>query len=98
MRSVIVALLLGVGTLTALGAAIGVAVTRDALNRVHFLAPLSTVGALAVGLAIVIGCGADAMTEGAVAATFVVAVSGPILAHYLARAAFDVDRPGPAER
>jgi multicomponent Na+:H+ antiporter subunit G len=92
MRSVIVVALLAIGALAMLGAALGMLLTRDALNRVHFLGPASTLGAACIGAAVVVQEGATALTEGAIAVAFVVGVSGPVLAHYLARAAYEVDR------
>ena len=73
------------GVAAVLLSCLGLAVSRDAFDRLHFLSAGGTVGPILVAAGIVVEAGLDGLKGILVAAVFLVA--GPVMTHAIARAA-----------
>ncbi len=88
VREIVVAVLLGLGVFVELLSALGVLVMRNPFDRLHYLAPATTVGPLAFAAAVLIAdSDAQAKIKGVLVAV-VLLTTGPILTHATARAAW----------
>lgn len=88
VREIIVAVLLGLGVFVELSCAVGVMTMRGPFDRLHYLAPATTLGPLALAAAILVAeCDAQAKIKGVLVAV-VLLTTGPILTHATARAAW----------
>jgi multisubunit Na+/H+ antiporter MnhG subunit len=81
------AVLAGAGVLVCVAASIGAVVPRDVLDRLHFLAPVTSVGVPLVGLGVAVDTGWHLSTAEILVIVAVVAVTGPVLASATGRAA-----------
>ena len=82
----IVSVLLLVAVATALFSTLGLVLMKDIHERLHYLAPLSTLSAFLIATAIVIKEGLSQATTKAILAAVAVALMNPILTHATARA------------
>jgi multicomponent Na+:H+ antiporter subunit G len=87
LRDVIVAVLLGLGVAAALLSCVGVLVMRDALDRLHFTAPASTVSPVLFALAVLVEEPLSSAGVKAVLVAALIIVTTPVLTHATARAA-----------
>jgi multicomponent Na+:H+ antiporter subunit G len=85
VKDVIVAILVGGGVAAVLLSCLGLAMARDAFDRLHFLSAGGTLGPILVAGGIVVEAGMDGIKAILVAALFL--VTGPVLTHAIARAA-----------
>jgi multicomponent Na+:H+ antiporter subunit G len=85
VKDVVEALLVVGGVAAVLVSCLGLAVGRDAYDRLHFLSAGGTVGPILVAAGIVLEAGLDGLKAILVAAIFL--VTGPVLTHAIARAA-----------
>jgi monovalent cation/proton antiporter MnhG/PhaG subunit len=86
-RAVAVAVLLIVGVGVELACCLGVLVMRDAYDKLHYTAPATTVGSLAIALAVVVE---ESLSQAGIKALLVfgaLLVANPVLTHATARAA-----------
>jgi multicomponent Na+:H+ antiporter subunit G len=83
------AILVGAGVAAVLLSCLGLAVSRDAYGRLHFLSAGGTVGPTLVAAGIVVEAGLDGLKAILVAAVFL--VTGPVMTHAIARAAHLAD-------
>ena len=81
------AVLLGAGVLVELASVLGVLLLRDAFDRLHFTAPASTLGPLAIAAAVVVRESFSQAGIKAVLVAVVLLVTNPVLTHATARAA-----------
>jgi monovalent cation/proton antiporter MnhG/PhaG subunit len=87
VRDVIVAVLLGVGVAAALMSCLGVLLMRNALDRLHFTAPASTVTPVLFAVAVLVEEPLSSAGVKAVLVALLVLVTTPVLTHATARAA-----------
>ncbi|HTU20024.1 MAG TPA: monovalent cation/H(+) antiporter subunit G [Gemmataceae bacterium] len=88
VREIIAAMLLGVGVFIELLCAVGVLVMRNPFDRLHYLAPATSLGPLAVAAAVLVAeSDAQAKIKSVLVAVVLLA-TGPILTHATARAAW----------
>lgn len=88
VREIVAAGLLVLGVLVELLCAMGVLVMRTPFNRLHYLAPATTLGPLAIALAVLVAeTEAQAKIKSVLVAVVLLA-TGPILTHATARAAW----------
>jgi monovalent cation/proton antiporter MnhG/PhaG subunit len=78
--------LLVLGVLVCLGSSLGVLVMRDAYDRLHFTGPANTVGAAAVGAAVIVEQGLSAASVKVGLILVIVGFTNPLLVHATARA------------
>jgi monovalent cation/proton antiporter MnhG/PhaG subunit len=86
-RQVVVAILLTLGVGVELTCCVGVLVMRDAYDKLHYTAPATTVGSLAIAAAVVVS---ESLSQAGVKALLVflaLLVTNPVLTHATARAA-----------
>jgi multicomponent Na+:H+ antiporter subunit G len=83
------AILVGAGVAAVLLSCLGLAVSRGAYDRLHFLSAGGTVGPILVAAGIVVEAGLDGLKGILVAAVFL--VTGPVMTHAIARAAHLAD-------
>jgi monovalent cation/proton antiporter MnhG/PhaG subunit len=86
-REVAVALLLTLGVGVELLCCVGVLVMRDAYDKLHYTAPATTVGSLAIAAAVVVD---ESLSQAGVKALLIfvaLLVTNPVLTHATARAA-----------
>lgn len=81
------AALLAVAVLAAALSSLGVLLMRDALDRLHYLGPITVVSAPAVFAAIAIEHGLGAMTYRSAIVMLILLATGPIVSHAIGRAA-----------
>jgi monovalent cation/proton antiporter MnhG/PhaG subunit len=86
-RGVAVAVLLVLGVGVELGCAVGVLVMRDAYDRLHYTAPATTLGPLAIAAAIVVQESFSQAGVKAILVALALLVTNPVLTHATARAA-----------
>ena len=87
MRAIAVDVLLGVGVASILLSTLGVLFMRDALDRLHFTAPASTLAPVCLAAAVLVE---EPLSSAAVKAVLVAAaivLTTPVLSHATARAA-----------
>jgi multicomponent Na+:H+ antiporter subunit G len=88
VRETIAAVLLGLSVLVELMSAVGLLVMRNPFDRLHYLAPATTIGPIALAAAMLIAeSDAQAKIKSALVAVVLLA-TGPILTHATARAAW----------
>ena len=88
VREIAAAVLLGLGVFIELLCAVGVLVMRHPFDRLHYLAPATTVGPLAIAAAVLVAeSDAQAKIKSVLVAVVLLA-TGPILTHATARAAW----------
>ncbi len=85
--NVAIALLLAAAAASAALTALGVLLSRDVYERLHYLAPAATIGVVCVAAAIVLREGLDQAGIKAILTGAVLFVVNPILTHATARAA-----------
>ena len=85
IKDVIEAILVGGGVLAVLLSCLGLAMGRDAYDRLHFLSAGGSLGPILVAAGIAVEAGLDGIKAILVAALFL--VTGPVLTHAIARAA-----------
>ncbi len=85
--SVLSAVLLAIGCAAVLLTAVGVLVSRNVYQRLHYLAPAATVGVVAIAAAVVLREPLGQAGIKAVIAAVILLVVNPILTHATARAA-----------
>jgi monovalent cation/proton antiporter MnhG/PhaG subunit len=86
-RTVAVAALLTVGVGVELACCLGVLVMRDVYDKLHYTAPATTIGSLAIALAVVVE---ESLSQAGIKALLVfgaLLVTNPVLTHATARAA-----------
>ena len=86
-RQVAVAALLTLGVGVELVCCVGVLVVRDAYDKLHYTAPATTVGSLAIAAAVVVS---ESLSQAGIKALLVflaLLVTNPVLTHATARAA-----------
>jgi multicomponent Na+:H+ antiporter subunit G len=83
----VIAVLLGVAVAAVLLTSCGVLLSRNVYQRLHYLAPASTIGVVCVAAAILIHDGFSQSGVKAVIAASILFVMNPILTHATARAA-----------
>jgi monovalent cation/proton antiporter MnhG/PhaG subunit len=86
-RGLAVAALLTLGVGTELVCCVGVLVMRDAYDKLHYTAPATTVGSLAIAAAVLVS---ESLSQAGVKALLVfvaLLVTNPVLTHATARAA-----------
>lgn len=86
VREILAAVLLGLGVFTELLCAIGILVLRNPFARLHYLAPSTTVGPLAIAAAVLVAESDSHAKIKSVLVAVVLLASGPILTHATARA------------
>jgi multicomponent Na+:H+ antiporter subunit G len=87
VRELAVAVLLTLGVAVELVCCVGVLAMRDAYDKLHYTAPATTVGALAIALAVVVQ---ESFSQAGVKALLIflaLLVTNPVLTHATARAA-----------
>jgi monovalent cation/proton antiporter MnhG/PhaG subunit len=86
-REVAVAVLLALGVAVELVCCVGVLAMRDAYDKLHYTAPATTVGPLAIALAVVVQ---ESFSQAGIKALLIflaLLVTNPVLTHATARAA-----------
>lgn len=91
------AVLVAAGVLVCVAASLGVLLPRTVLDRIHFLTPVTSVGAPLIGLGLAVGTGWHLSTALILLTALVLAVTGPVLAAATARVAAQRQRLVPAE-
>ncbi|GAC1537609.1 MAG: hypothetical protein NVS3B12_21780 [Acidimicrobiales bacterium] len=86
MKHALVIILLVVGVGTQAWSCLGVCAMADAMDRLHFTAPATTLGIGAVGMAMVLEFSLSTMGIKAILVVVLVGVTNPILTHATARA------------
>jgi len=81
------AILLAIGVAAVLLTAAGVVLSRNVYQRLHYLAPASTVGVICVALAILVHEGFSQAGVKAIITALILFVMNPVLTHATARAA-----------
>lgn len=87
-RDILAAILLAFGVLIALLCALGVLVMRNPFDRLHYLGPATTLGPLAVAAAVLVAESEGQAKIKSVLVAAVLLMTGPILTHAIARAAW----------
>lgn len=88
VREIVSAVLLGMGVLIELLCAAGVLVMRNPFDRLHYLAPATTLGPLAISAAVLIAESEAQAKIKSVLVTVILLACGPVLTHATARAAW----------
>lgn len=86
-RGVIEVVGLVIGVASALFSSVGILIVDDFYERLHFMAPVATVGVTAIAAAIVVQEGLSLTSAKVVFVCLVVIVMNPVLTHATARAA-----------
>jgi len=86
-REIAVDLLLALAVIVALASATGVLVMRDAYQKLHYVAPLSLVSTVLVGLAVLLQSGWSTNSAQTWLAVLFVVVVSPFVSHATMRAA-----------
>jgi multicomponent Na+:H+ antiporter subunit G len=71
--------LLAAGLAVTVGASIAAVTARQAITRLHFVTPITSIGFPLIGLAIAVANGPGLSTAEVLFIVFLVAVSGPVL-------------------
>ena len=85
--SITIGILLAIGVLTAVVCCLGVATVKNTYDRLHFMAPVSTVSITAILIAVVVQEGWGQATIKTVLILLALAITNSVLAHATARAA-----------
>jgi multisubunit Na+/H+ antiporter MnhG subunit len=83
----VAAVLLAAGVLVVVASAVGALTRADVLDRVHFLTPVTSLGAPLVGAALAVANGWTATTGQILLTVLLLAVTGPVLGSATARLA-----------
>jgi len=83
----VIAVLLGIAVAAVLLTACGLVLSRNVYQRLHYLAPASTIGVVCVAAAILIREGFSQSSVKAVITASILFIMNPILTHATARAA-----------
>ncbi|WP_249714200.1 monovalent cation/H(+) antiporter subunit G [Rhizomonospora bruguierae] len=86
-RHLVAQVLVGAGTVVALAATAGAARPRDLLARLHFLTPVTSVGAPLIGVGLAVDAGWHLASALTLLTVLVLTVTGPVLAAATAHAA-----------
>jgi multisubunit Na+/H+ antiporter MnhG subunit len=86
-RGIAVDVLLGLAAAVALLSSVGILVMRDAFQKLHYLAPLSIVAPILVGLAVLVRAGFSSRSGQTWLAVFFLLLASPFLSHATIRAA-----------
>ena len=86
-RGVAVAILLAVGVGVELFCCVGVLVMRDLYDKLHYTAPATTIGSLAIAAAVVVQESFSQAGIKAILVFLILLVTNPVLSHAPARAA-----------
>jgi monovalent cation/proton antiporter MnhG/PhaG subunit len=86
-RGVAVAILLAVGVGVELFCCVGVLVMRDLYDKLHYTAPATTIGSLAIAAAVVVQESFSQAGIKAILVFLILLVTNPVLSHATARAA-----------
>jgi multicomponent Na+:H+ antiporter subunit G len=87
LRGIAIAVLLVLGVGVELACCVGVLAMRDAYDRLHFTAPATTIGPLAIAAAIVLQENLSAAGIKALLVALALLMTNPVLTHATARAA-----------
>lgn len=87
MTDVVAYVLLGVGVAAVLLSCIGVLVMPNVFDKLHFTSPGTTIGPLAIALAVVVEEGWSASSLKAMLVFVLLAITNPVVTHATARAA-----------
>jgi multicomponent Na+:H+ antiporter subunit G len=87
LKEVAVAVLLGAGVVVELASVLGALLLRDAFDRLHFTAPATTLGPLAIAAAVIVRESFSQAGIKALLVAVVLLVTNPVLTHATARAA-----------
>jgi monovalent cation/proton antiporter MnhG/PhaG subunit len=87
LRGIAIAVLLVLGVGVELACCVGVLAMRDAYDRLHYTAPATTIGPLAIAAAIVLRESFSAAGIKALLVALALLVTNPVLTHATARAA-----------
>jgi multicomponent Na+:H+ antiporter subunit G len=96
VKDVVEAVLVVGGVAAVLVSCLGLALGRDAYDRLHFLSAGGTLGPILVAAGVVLETGVDGIKAILVAALFL--VTGPVLTHAIARAAHLADQRAKGRR
>jgi multisubunit Na+/H+ antiporter MnhG subunit len=86
-HSIVAAVLVAAGVLVCVAASVGAVVAGDVLDRLHFVAPVTSAGTPLIGLGLAVDTGWHLATATIVVTVAVVAITGPVLAAATARTA-----------
>jgi multicomponent Na+:H+ antiporter subunit G len=86
VTEVVVAVLLGIGVASILLSCTGVLLMRDALDRLHFTAPASTIAPVCLAAAVLVEEPLSSAGIKAVLVAVLIVVTTPVLTHATARA------------
>jgi multicomponent Na+:H+ antiporter subunit G len=98
VRESVEAVLLVFGVATSLLCCLGIGIMRSAYDRLHFLSAMGTVGATAVVAGVLVEEGLSSGGLKAIIVLLALLVTGPVLTHAIARAAYIRERGRPARR
>jgi monovalent cation/proton antiporter MnhG/PhaG subunit len=87
VRDAVVAVLLGAGAAMVLLSCLGMLAMREALDRLHFTAPASTLGPVLIAAAVLVEEPFSSAGIKAVIVALLIVVTTPVLSHATARAA-----------
>jgi multicomponent Na+:H+ antiporter subunit G len=87
MLEIPVALLLLIGVLGFAFTSLGVLLARDALDQIHYLAPGSLIGSVAICAAVLLHDGFSQAGVKAIFIAIILLLTNPVLSHAIARAA-----------
>ncbi len=87
MINVVAYVLLGIGIAAVLLSCVGVLAMPHVFDKLHFTSPATTIGALAIALAVVVKEGWSASSLKAMLVFVLLAVTNPVITHATARAA-----------
>lgn len=87
MNEIILWTLLGMGVLGFSFTSLGLLMTRDVYNQVHYLAPGSLIGSVAIAAAIIVREHLSALGAKTILISILLLVSNPVLSHLILRAA-----------
>ncbi len=87
LREIIVDIFLAAAVLIVLASSVGVLVMRGAFNKLHYVAPVTTVAPVLIALAVLAQSGLSADSAQAWLAIAFLVVAGPFLSHATVRAA-----------
>jgi multicomponent Na+:H+ antiporter subunit G len=87
MSEIAVAVLLAIGVLGFAFTSVGILVCRDVLDQIHYLAPGSLVGSVAISAAVLLHGGFSQAGSKSIVIAILLLLSNPVLSHATARAA-----------
>lgn len=88
VREIAAAVLLGTGVFIELLCGVGVLMMRNPFDRLHYLAPATSVGPLAIAAAVLVAASDTQAKIKSVLVAIVLLTTGPILTYAIARAAW----------